>query len=339
MTSLAGPDRKLSRRERTTRVLREGLVLLLTPVALAIILPFWRGHCTKERVQEYRNWRNLWPKPLPRFRREIQPSKGEFSQCGLFAKLPYELRCQIFEHLIEGRWNRRARTTSTFCLSSQSSQSSSRFHLGDSDRTLTNFLRTCRHIYAEVSFLLYTSSTFRVEGLQDIANFTYLSQNISQSSFASIKKLSINIQAWKSIAYDAKELRDAHPTVFYKERFRYPHSSAMDPHRKYPWRKLWSIVSTRMPGLESLILVLEESWLFRVRDTGCDTGSQVVDCKELSLVPEFGEEWVKPLLWVRGLKIFKLELRAASADAAFHRRFALLEQNLRKELCSASCDL
>lgn len=331
-----------SRLRKVGRVLANGFWILSMPVTCTCAISIYGGLWIKGEIQDYFAWRDLWRKPPPRHRHKINPIKDQFSHSGLFAKLPYDLRLEIFKHLIEGRWNRRARATSTFCIASQASRSYNRYDLDDEDQTLTNLLRTCRHIYSEVSFLLYTSSTLKVEGLQDIANFTYLSRTISTNGFALIKDLTVDIQAWRSITYNARKLRKAHPSGFLGERFRYPYESVLDPHRNHPWQKLWAIVCTQMHGLEHLTLVLQQAWSFSVHQkkqtSGCvrePAGIRVNLLEESSLVPDMGEAWVKPLLSIRGLKDFHLELRATDPNEDLRRRFNVLEQKLRKELCSS----
>ena len=313
------------------------LQVLALPFIVVTVLPVYAAHRARNDIQEYRHWRRSWPKPPSSlFRREIETlGTGEALQCGLFAKLPYEIRSQIYGYLVEDKATHLARYSSSHYSSSQYGYYPGLRHRGINGHTLANFLRTCRHIYAEVTYLLYTTKTFKVEGLQDIASFACFSRSISPDSLASIKKLSVSIQAWKSITYSAKQIRKAHPLMFSKQRFRYPYGSVIDPHRHHPWRKLWSIVAQQLRGLEHLTLVLDEAWPSRVQKSGCVIGSDLHNHKELSLVPEIDEEWVHPLLALRGLKSFKLDFQVESPDAAFLECVAVLEQTIRDRICSA----
>ena len=53
------------------------------------------------------------------------------------------------------------------------------------------------------------------------------------------------------------------------------------------------------------------------------------------MYPEIDEDWVKPLLTLRGLKSFKLDVRVEDANAAFLERLESLEREIQAKIYSA----
>ena len=309
--------------------------------------PMAAAHALKRKVKagrEYHRWRKQWPKPMSKSRRPMQTSTAQSSNAGLFSRLPYELRLQIYGYLLGGAQARLTLPYSPMCLSEEfgyfqryrdSGHYRGQSHRFEDQYSLANLLMTCRLVYMEASHVLYASNTFTIVGLQNVPSFVGFSRMASKTSLAYIRSLHVKIQAWQEITYHHKRLSRRYRQGSSDDRLRYPYASRLDPDRNYPWRQLWAVIVDNLHGLKTLTVVLQEQWPYWVHRHGCVVNRGQLSYIELSLVPEIEEEWVRPMLRVRGLRNFHLELLSESADSRYRERLFTLEKKARRVMCSA----
>jgi hypothetical protein len=288
----------------------------------------------KERAREA-------PKPLRlKRRRALSLAKTNASAsvgCPLLARLPKEIRLQIWQyvlgsggchyHLVHGG----GRITHALCQSSNHENvnklpspccpsSASRAccdkmlmsHICTTDescirqstnvdevfeklpRANSTLLRTCRQIYQDAALLLYSTNIFDVD---DLNTFIYWSRTILPSRLAAVRALSISWDIfWPP-------LTKTDPLGRYTFETACPHARLGLRNSDQVWVDFWDIVATKMPGLQDLRIMI-----------GCNPPYYgVVDPiiffgKERGLLRDVNALWVKPLLTIRGLKKFELEI-------------------------------
>lgn len=164
--------------------------------------------------------------------------------------LPFELRTYIYELVLGGnflnisvlRYRRRSHT-STHCsvtgrppLSIQRSAEASDTGPTQSSITSLPLLLTCRSIYREAIYVLYTSNTFHFSDLSILIHWADLPL-LRPQRLAEIRHLSVG---W----------------TYYSD----PHhfrGTAAAPYDWKTWSRFWEIVATHLPGLRKLELRME----------------------------------------------------------------------------------
>ncbi|KAJ6140818.1 hypothetical protein N7497_011711 [Penicillium chrysogenum] len=185
--------------------------------------------------------------------------------------------------------------------------------------TLSNsnsaLLRVCRSIYYEAETILYKASHFDVD---DLYTFIAFATSLSPAARNAIARLTVQwMPIWVPMAgLDHKGSIYAHT-----------HSDEL-------WVRFWDIVAS-LEGLRDLGLSLD---LGRFTSVVGNTGEAVVSGQRIP----FGimEEWVKPILRVRGLEGFDLAVTARCdllakgvVEGELVRDVGLLREALRGILC------
>ena len=322
---------------------RRALEVLVYPCVLAL-MPSVLAY---KSIQKTLRHRRQWPKPLPRRQRrrkvKLATTVEHVSNAGLFARLPYELRLQIYEYVLGGRQINivqcpRKRRLAHRCQlhdptnpkenERNAENQCSEEHWTDPPCNLALLLRTCRLIYTEAAEVLYTKNSFGVYGLQDLASFVCFSRTSRPERLASIKTLTVMVENWQRVAAQEKdihrELYAIHSTLQGisrdHPRFTYPHTRFRDPDRAYPWRQLWRIVKEEMTGLKFLNV------RFIVLGPGV-----------IPLTPLFTADWVLPIREVPGVEKFsvrKLQVTADREQTMMETDLAIVEGQIQRELYS-----
>lgn len=161
-------------------------------------------------------------------------------------------------------------------------------------------LQSCRQIYTEAIDIMYATNLF---DLDDVSTLLYLSQTVRPQRFAAIKYLQLK---WELMwpPFTIPESKD--PTWF--------------PNDDATWKTFWHLIETQMPGLLELTFFVQAQ--YPKADWSLDEG------------------WVQPLLRVRGLKEFRLELSypnniAVSPNVLFEL-FEPFRQRLTEIMCAAA---
>ena len=268
-----------------------------------------------EAIEKKRKKEAAIPKPLPRRRRALSVSHGDASikNMGLFGRLPYELRHLIYLYTL-GNQN-----IHLFRIPEERKIASLRCHVIEHmDRChqkLPSYgklplLGTCRQIYIEASEVLYTTNVFDVYGAENLATFVYFSRTIPPARLASISSLKIDCKAdnFRPIRFDYR------PTLrsLSKHIFRAPEDQRM-------WVLLWGVIAAKMPGLKDLHVCLTRT-------------------RSWDLKLDLNEEWLEPMLDVRGLRTFKFHLwgRHEEYTDEYGNRLKWLQRYLEDKLCSPS---
>ncbi|CAG8163849.1 unnamed protein product [Penicillium nalgiovense] len=184
--------------------------------------------------------------------------------------------------------------------------------LSDSNSAL---LRVCRSIYFEAETILYKASHFDVD---DLYTFIAFATSLSPAARNAIARLTVQwMPIWVPMAgLDHKGSIYAHT-----------HSDEL-------WVRFWDIIAS-LEGLRDLGLSLD---LGRFTSVVGNTGEAVVSGQRIP----FGimEEWVKPVLRVRGLEGFDLAVTARCdllakgvVEGELVRDVGLLREALRGILC------
>ena len=296
-------------------------------------------------VQTYLKRRDRWPKPLSRRqrRRQVHPATTDhIDNAGLFARLPCELRLQIYEYALGGRQinlvhcphkRRLAHRCQLYDPANpKDNVRDARNQCAEECWTappcnMARLLRTCRLIYSEAGEVLYTKNSFGFSGIHNLASFACFSHTIRPERLASISSLTILVQNWWRLVAPGKEIEknynsNTHYTVSYHAGVTYPYSTFRDPNRKYPWRQLWRVVAKEMTGLKELNLRLVD-WKYEI--------------PWMPLNPHIGAHWVLPILEVPGLENFTLKRLPAKVDddgSASRKKIAELESKIRERLYS-----
>lgn len=239
----------------------------------------------------------------PQDRRALSGS----SHAGLFGKLPYEIRYMIYVHALNGdllHVTNAASQTKLCYHDHQGSHSSLRHYHPVEDPSPSHkiyLLKTCRQIYVEASPVLYSTNTFGIFGDHNLPVFCAFSLSIRQDYLVLIRSIRINCQADKYISGVLGRL------------------PPRDNNFLQDWRQAWEILSTRMPGLKDLKVRLMKIYYPPL---------------DLSLE----EEWVKPMLKVRGLRRFELDLAQGigsdQSTAEYNEKLDWFQNELQERMCS-----
>ena len=290
--------------------------------------------------------RGQWPKPLSRRQRRRQVhcanTEKHLNNAGLFARLPCELRLQIYEYVLGGRQinivhcpnkQRLAHRCQLYDPASpRDNFRDARNQCGEERWTappcnLAPLLRTCRLIYSEAAEILYTKNSFGVCSLLNLASFVCFSRTIRPERLASISSLTIAVQNWWRLDGQAKDMEDNYTSkpyaaVRHHAGFTYPHWTFRDPHREYPWRQLWQVVALEMTGLKELNLRLID-WKFEI--------------PWIPLSSNIEAHWLLPILEVPGLEHFtlrKLPTRVYDDGSMSRKETKELEGKMKMRLYS-----
>ncbi|KAJ5951376.1 uncharacterized protein N7479_009789 [Penicillium vulpinum] len=190
----------------------------------------------------------------------------------------------------------------------------------DLPSTLSNshsaLLRVCRSIYFEAETILYKGSHFDVD---DLYTFIAFAASLSSVARAAISRLTVQwMPIWVPMAgLDHKGSIYAHT-----------HSDEL-------WARFWKSVAS-LDGLRELGLSLD---LGRFTSVVASTGEASISGQRIP----FGikEEWVKPILRIRELKVFELAVTARCdvlakgvIEGELVRDVGLLREELRGVLCA-----
>jgi hypothetical protein len=302
----------------------------------------WQVARTKKTFQVHQKERaREAPKPLRSTRRRalslLQTNANPGVGCPLLTRLPKEIRIQIWQyalgsggchyHLMHGG----GRITHALCQASSHGNvnnlaspccrsSASRTccdktlmsHLCLTGRGCTRqaanmdnvfdklpranstLLRTCRQIYQEATLLLYSTNIFDVD---DLNTFIYWSRTILPGRLASVRALSISWDIfWPP-------LTKTNPTGTHTCEMVCPYERLGVRNSDQVWLEFWDIVATKMAGLQDLRI--------RIGIMPQYYGTAHLSAlfgKEKGLLRELSANWVRPILCIRGLKRFELEI-------------------------------
>ncbi|KAI2887536.1 hypothetical protein CBS76997_560 [Aspergillus niger] len=153
-------------------------------------------------------------------------------------------------------------------------------------KNTTSPLLTCRAMYLESAPLLYSLTTIDTDDLYTFLSFI---NTISPHLRKYIKSLTVQYTPiWQPMAGQE-----------------YPFSVYTHTHNDMLWGGFWDAVARKCPGLERVRLGLDLGTVFAVNNNiGGGGGMSVTGGNMVSFGTE--EEWVRPLLRVRGLKSFEL---------------------------------
>ena len=256
------------------------------------------------------------PKPLPRKRRPLSASpwgRSSNSNCSLLNRLPPEIRIEIYRyvlgdkllHLVQGnkkishvRCRALSETDYVRSCRPMAANTANRMLPGSTSNGNLALVKTCRQVYRETIDLLYATNVF---DLDDPRTLFYFARTVPYQRLASITKLhvhfSLSCPCW------------------------YPHDNDAYPKMKMPfdedtWNNFWNSVALYMPRLADLRLCL-----------GVWAGGPPM---------KVTQAWTKPLLKIRGLRRFDLEvlfIEDPRADTA-RVQVAQVRQYLRGIMCS-----
>ncbi|MCJ1362785.1 hypothetical protein MMC16_001891 [Acarospora aff. strigata] len=291
---------------------------LLTPAILCLpcIIIFCPPRCTNPKRDHKARLKNA-PKPLPlKHRRELSTApKPRLQADSPLLRLPAEIRLKIYYEVFGGEVlhliQLPKRLAHVRCCSTLSATDVLRRCIPgyrwpavimEMTKIKTSsldlaLLQSCRQIYTEAIDIMYATNLFDID---DPSTLLYLSQTIRPQRFAAIKYLQFS-WAFMWPPFAMPETKD--PTWF--------------PHDDATWETFWRLIETQMPGLLELTFVVQAQ--YPKQDWSLDEG------------------WVQPLLRVRGLKEFRLELSYASNTAVVSN--VLLEpfrQRLTEIMCAAA---
>ncbi|GKZ70707.1 hypothetical protein AnigIFM60653_009657 [Aspergillus niger] len=153
-------------------------------------------------------------------------------------------------------------------------------------KNTTSPLLTCRAMYLESAPLLYSLTTIDTDDLYTFLSFI---NTISPHLRKYIRSLTVQYTPiWQPMAGQE-----------------YPFSVYTHTHNDMLWGGFWDAVARKCPGLERVRLGLDLGTVFAVNNNiGGGGGMSVTGGNMVSFGTE--EEWVRPLLRVRGLKSFEL---------------------------------
>ena len=241
------------------------------------------------------------PKPLakrPKKHRDLSLPRNSgppFQGGDLFAKFPYEIRRMIYIYVLGDqiihldRPHGKPRIAHYRC-ERQRDDGGYHPHYEAGKHGQTGLLKTCRAIYNEASEILYTTNTFSVQTCPNLETFLCFTRRIRPNRLAAIAAVYINMPA---------------------ECFA-PFWTDMSPGSRFwdfirDWSRVWETMATQMPGLRSLRVQLRRT------------------AQQLGLTID--EDWIRPMLRVRGLRRFELVL---DGNGEYHEWTAAYRQQLRE---------
>lgn len=248
-------------------------------------------------TEAYRRKRNNDPKKLPKRRRRLSvPSRCVSNvDCTFLSRLPMELRLEIYTLVLGGKLlhvvqlprklaHRSCpsvneygyRTCCPTTLRSNVRHSPSKTKNSLSSAN-TAILQTCRQIYMEAIQLLYNSNAFDFD---DLHTFVYFFKSIPTSRLATISTLHITCSV-------------SHFHGSYGQAI----GQAIDALNE--WERFCHVVATKVSGLRHFKVFLSHN----LPALGLDVGGQ-------------DSVWIKPLLEIKGLRTFNLQLHDTGAGAS-----------------------
>lgn len=246
---------------------------------------------------------------LPQQRRALSVSQ-KASNAGLFDRLPFEIRRLIYIYALGGDLLQLTQTSfskKTGYHAYQWSLPYFRHYLAaeeHSPKYQLGLLMTCRQVYIEASPVLYSTNTFGIIGAHDLPLFCEFSQTIRKDRLDSITSMYINCQAddYVSDALARPSLIMSKVNTFLQD-----------------WRQTWEVLATRMPGLKDLKVRLIKAYL-----------------PQLELA--FEEDWVKPMLEIRGLRRFEFDLTqevgSEESTAKYNEKLEWFQNELQASMCA-----
>lgn len=248
--------------------------------------------------------------PLPRERRALSVSQ-KVSNAGLFDRLPVEIRHMIYVYALGGNLLHLIRTATSNEIGYHACEWSQPYfhHYHTAGKPSPKYglclLKTCRQIYIEASPVVYSTNTFGFWGAHSLSMFCEFSRTIRKDRLDSIASIYINCQADDYVSSNA-----------------HARSSPVDRRRNVflqDWRQTWEVLATRMPGLKDLKVRLIKTYFPQL---------------ELAL----DEDWVKPMLDVRGLRRFGFDLAQAigseESTAEYNEKLEWFQNELQASMCA-----
>ena len=245
------------------------------------------------------------------------------SGLGVFGKLPYELRRMIYmyilgSHVVDLTYEKRRRKVHHFCCSLNNATIDShglppKCHRDSNSQKgrraggKLSLLKTCRAIYIEACPLLYSTNTFGIFGIENLQTLLYFEKTVRPWKLALVSRLDIHVAAdWNSRS-----------------------DSVGYPLYGQIWKEMWDVIANKMTGMRYVTVRLKISeWMN----------------EWMMLGVEPTEEWVRPMLQVKGLRQFRIDIAHSSkkakkakkaktkGDKAFSRKIKKLEQYLQTTL-------
>ena len=255
------------------------------------------------------------PKPLPEHRPRslsLLSIPRPLSPCHFLAKLPLEIREEIYKYVVGGnlvhivrKGDKLAHVRCAFDrpwdLFRECRRAAARTCYDDVPTLAFTangnvaLLRTCRQIYTEAVNIMYKHNSFDFDH-QDL--FLFFSRSILPQRLAQIRRLELNL--------DIINIKKSFPWI--------------EP-APNSWSLMWSVIGKHMPGLRHLSVQL-----------GGEYGRPYPDMDN--------DWWLQSLLQVRNLKTFHFAYRAPSSnwtefgDGVFEMS-SLLEDHITRIVCSA----
>lgn len=262
----------------------------------------------------YESTRPSPPPPLRRKRRALSTSSFSRtlnSNCQLLNRLPPEIRLEIYRyvlgdnllHLVQGRKKIshvrcRARSDTDYVRRCRpmAANTADRMLPGSTSNGNLALTKTCRQVYRETIDLLYATNVF---DLDDPRTLFYFSRSVPHQRLASITKLHVYFrllcQCWDWN-------KDVYPVQ-------------APPYDENTWKQFWHTIAIQMPRLADLRLCL-----------GVGPGGTPM---------EVTHAWIKPLLEIRGLRRFDLDVRYLDGQKAETARMKVAQ--VRRYLQSIMC--
>lgn len=244
--------------------------------------------------------------PLPQKRQALLDS-GLPSKSGVFGRLPFEIRHMIYVYALGSNLLHLIREGPWRDVNHRPLPMTQPILLRCYGRTepyrLPCLLQTCRQIYVEASPVLYSTNTLGIFGVNGLSMFRDLSRRIRKDHFDVITSICINCQVDDYVGVGTNGIVESHETGFLDN-----------------WRQTWEVLATQMVGLRDL-----EVQLFKI----------YFPPLKLSLQ----EDWVKPMLEVRGLRRFEFDLAQGigsdQSTADYNEKLEWFQRELRSSACSA----
>lgn len=227
------------------------------------------------------------PTPLPRKRRSLSMTplnRTLNSNCQLLNRLPPEIRLEIYRyvlgdnllHLVQGkkrishvRCRARSETDHVRRCRPMAGNTANRLLPGSTSNGNLALTKTCRQVYRETIDLLYATNVF---DLDDPRTLFYLARSVPHQRLGSITKLHVYFPLFSQCWLGHDDI--------------YPMKGA--PYDENTWKLFWHTIAIQMPRLADLRLCLA---LARG-----GTPMKVT------------QDWIKPLLEIRGLRRFELDV-------------------------------
>lgn len=248
--------------------------------------------------------------PLPRERRVLSVSQ-KATNAGLFDRLPFEIRHLIYVYALGGELLHLTRTAASKEMGYHASQLSQpylhHYHTAGrhSPKHRLCLLKTCRQIYIEASPVIYSANTFGISGAHNLPVFCEFSRKIRKDCLNSITSIYINCQADDYVSSNVRARSspiERRGNVFLQD-----------------WKQTWEILATHMPGLKDLKVRLIKPYL-----------------PQLNFALE--EDWVKPMLRVRGLRTFGFDLAqgigSEESTAEYNEKLEWFQSKLQGSMCA-----